>query len=124
MKGAAVPATKTTPSAPTRATEPAKAKTENDARVLERVAHTLEAAQDDLASIGGSLGAGARDLRKDVERMLRDARRDVKKMSKAVQRDLERLQKDLTKTPAKDGRARAAGPTAGKTPTKAPGASR
>jgi hypothetical protein len=120
MKGAAVPATKTTPSAPTRATGSAKAKTENDARVLERVAHALEAAQDDLASIGGSLGAGARDLRKDVERMLRD----VKKMSKAVQRDLERLQKDLTKTPAKDGRARAAGPTAGKTPTKAPGASR
>jgi len=125
MREATVPATKTTPSAPTRATESAKAKTENDVRVIERVAHALEAAQDDLASIGGSLGAGARDLGKDVERMLRDGHRDLKKMSKAVQRDLERLQKDLTKAPAKNGRARAAGPTAGKkTPTKAPGASR
>jgi ABC-type transporter Mla subunit MlaD len=119
-----MPATKTTPSAPTHATESAKAKTENDVRVIERVAHALEAAQDDLASIGGSLGAGARDLRKDVERMLRDARRDLKKMSKAVQRDLERLQKDLTKTPGKNRPAQAAGSTAGKTPPKAPGVSR
>jgi hypothetical protein len=119
-----MPATKTTPSAPTHATESTKAKTENDVRVIERVAHALEDAQDDLASIGGSLGAGARDLRKDVERMLRDARRDLKKMSKAVQHDLERLQKDLMTTPAKNGHARVAGPTAGKTPPKAGGASR
>ena len=120
-----MPAAKTKPSAITRATESAKAKTENDARVIERVAHALEAAQDDLASIGGSLGAGARDLRKDVERMLRDSRRDLKKMSKALQRDLERLQKDLTKTTGKDGHARAAAPTAAKTSrAKAPAAPR
>ncbi len=117
-------ASKTKPSATTRATVSAKAKAENDARVLERVAEALEAAQEDLASIGGSLGAGARDLRKDVERMLRDARRDLKKMSKAVQRDFERLQEDLTKTPSKHGRARATTATAGRSRPKAHATSR
>ncbi|MGZ4187446.1 MAG: hypothetical protein ACXVSF_19035 [Solirubrobacteraceae bacterium] len=120
-----MPATKKTKPVTTRATESAKAKTEDDARVIERVAQALEAAQEDLGSIGGSLGAGARDLRKDVQRMLRDARRDLKKMSKALQRDLERLQKDLTKTTGKNGHARAAAPTAGRTTRpKGPGASR
>jgi hypothetical protein len=92
--------------------------------VIERVAHALGAAQNDLASIGGSLGAGSRDLRKDIERLPRDAWRDLKKLSKAVQRDLERLQKDLTKAPGKNRRARAAGPTSGKARPKAPGTSR
>ena len=120
-----MPATKTKPRATTYATESARAKTENDVRVIERVAQTLEAAQRDLASIGGSLGAGARDLRKDVQPMLRDSRRDLKKMSKALQRDLERLQKDLTKTTGKNGHARAAAPTARETtPPKASAASR
>jgi ABC-type transporter Mla subunit MlaD len=118
-----MPATKTKSSATTRAAVSAKAKTEKDAKVIERVAHALEAAQEDLASVGGSLGAGARDLRKDVERMLRDARRDLKKMSKALQRDLEQLQKDLTKAPSKNGRARATAATAGKSRPKAPAAS-
>ena len=116
-----MPATKTKS---TRATESARGKTEADARVIEQVSQALQAAQDDLGSIGGSLGAGARDLGRDVQRLLRDARRDLKKMSKALQRDLERLQKDLTKTPAKHGQARAAAPTAGKmTEPKAPTAS-
>ncbi len=120
-----MPAAKTKPTATTSATESAKAKTENDARVIERVAQALEAAQEDLGSIGGSLGVGARDLRKDVERMLRDSRRDLKKMSKALERDLKRLRKDLTKTTGKNGHARAAAPTAGKTTrAKAPSATR
>jgi DNA repair exonuclease SbcCD ATPase subunit len=110
-----MPAPKTKPNVTTRATKLAKAKTEDDARVIERVAQALEAAQEDLASIGGSLGAGARDLRKDVERMLRDSRRDLKKMSTALQRELERLQKDLTKTIGKNGHVRAGAPPAGKT---------
>jgi hypothetical protein len=118
-----MPATKTKPSATTRATVSAKAKTEKDAKVIESVAQALEAAQEDLASIGGSIGAGVRDLRKDVERMLRDARRDLKKMSKALQGDLEHLQKDLTKAPSKNGRARATAAAAGKSRPKAPGAS-
>jgi ATP-dependent Clp protease ATP-binding subunit ClpA len=99
-----MPATKTKPTVARRATQSAKAKTENDARVIDHVSQALDAAQEDLASIGGSLGAGARDLRKDVERLLRDARRDLKKMSKALRRDLEHLQKDLTKTAASNGR--------------------
>ena len=119
-----MPASKTKPTVTTRAIESAKTKTEDDARVIERVAQALEAAQDDLASIGGSLGAGARDLRKDVQRMLRDSRRDLNKMSKALQRDLERLQKDLTHPPAAKGRARAAAPTTSKSRPKAPATSR
>ncbi len=118
-----MPATKTKPTVTARATESAKAKTEDDARVIERVGHALEAAQEDLASIGGSLGAGVRDLRKDVQRMLRDSRRDLKKMSKALQRDLEQLQKDLMKTTGKNGRARAAAATAGKVRPKGRAAS-
>ena len=118
-----MPATKTKPTVTTRATESAKAQTEDDARVIERVTQALEAAQEDLASIGGSLGAGARDLRKDVERMLHDARRDLKKMSRALQRDLEQLQRDLTKTPAKNGRAQTSAPATGKSRAKARAAS-
>lgn len=120
-----MPATKPKPTLTTRASKSAKAKTENDARVIDHVSQALEAAQEDLASIGGSLGAGARDLRKDVGRMLRDARRDLKKMSKALQRDLEHLQKDLTKTATTNGRAAVkrgsssvAGPTKAKSRAK------
>lgn len=68
-----MPATKTKPSATTRATVSAKAKTEKDAKVIERVALALEAAQEDLASIGGSLGAGARDLASSGCCAMRDA---------------------------------------------------
>ncbi len=114
-----MPATKTKPTAKTRATESAKAQMENDARVIDYVSQGLEAAQEDLASIGGTLGAGARDLRKDVQRLLRDARRDLNKMSKALQRDLEQLQKDLTRTAAKNGHARTAPRATGKTRPKA-----
>jgi ABC-type transporter Mla subunit MlaD len=117
-------ATKTKTTTKTGATQSAKAKTEGDARVLDRVSQALEAAEKDLASIGGSLGAGARDLRKDVKRMLRDARRDLKKMSKALQRDLEQLQKDLTKTPAKNGRTQATARAARTSRPRAPVASR
>jgi ABC-type transporter Mla subunit MlaD len=101
-----MPATKTKPTVTARANESAQAKTQDDARVIDHVSQALEAAHEDLASIGGSLGAGARYLRKDVERLLRVARRDLKETSKALQRDLKHLQKDLTKTPVKSARAR------------------
>jgi hypothetical protein len=90
-----MPATKK-PAAQPRATEAARSRAEDDARRLERVSASLEVAQKDLAAIGGSLGTGVRDLRRDVNRLLRDARRDLIKMRRAVQRDLERLQRDLT----------------------------
>ena len=86
-----------------------KARFERADRAIGRVAKSLETAQKDLAAIGGSLGTGAGDVRKDVARLLRDASRDVSKMSKAVRRDLERLQKDVAKAskPKKAARGRA-----------------
>jgi hypothetical protein len=56
---------------------------------------------------GGQVGAlGARDLRKDVSRLVRDARRNVGKLSRAVRRDLDRLQTELTH-PAREAHSRA-----------------
>lgn len=93
-----------------RLTPAARGRAEDDARRLDRISHTLEAAQKDLASMGGSVGTGVRDLRRDVNKLLRDARRDLTKMRRAVQRDLERLQKDLTSPPrAKPAASRRAG---------------
>ena len=74
----------------------ARARAEDDMRRLDHVSASLEAAQKDLAAIGGSLGTGVRDLSRDVNRLLRDARRDLVKMRRAVQRDVEHLQRDLT----------------------------
>ena len=76
----------------------AKARTriEENERQIDHVMQSLEAAQKDLASIGGNLGTGARDLRRNVTRLVRDARRDALKMRRAMQRDLVRLQKDLS----------------------------
>ncbi len=79
-----------------RVTEAARVRAEDTERRLELVMQSLEAAQKDLASIGGSLGTGARDLRRDATRLVRDARRDVLKMRRSVQRDLLRLQTNLT----------------------------
>jgi hypothetical protein len=78
-----------------RATAAAQARGEDNVRRLEHVTQSLEAAQKDLSAIGGSLGTGVRDLRRDVNRLLRDARRDLLKMRRAVQRDLDQLQSDL-----------------------------
>ena len=90
-----------------RATRAAHARAEDEARRIEHVQRSLEAIQKDLTSIGGSLGKGARDLRRDTMRLLRDARRDLVKMRKAVERDLERLHKDVMAAakPAVSGRA-------------------
>jgi hypothetical protein len=90
-----MPATKKPATRP-RATAAAHARAENDARRLEHVNASLEAAQKDLTAIGGSLGTGMRDLRRDVHKLFRDARRDVLKMRRALQRDFDRLQRNLT----------------------------
>jgi hypothetical protein len=87
---------------------------END-RVIGRIAESLEVAQNDLAKLGGSLEAGAGDLRRSLTRLLRDARRDATKMSKATRKDLERLQKDIAaaaKAGPRAGRAKARTATA------------
>jgi hypothetical protein len=72
------------------------ARAQDDANRLDRINESLEAAQKDLASIGGSVGTGMRDLRRDATRLLRDARRDLLKMRRSLQHDLDRLQRDLT----------------------------
>ena len=81
--------------APARATQAAHERCTHNADAVSRLQRSLEVAQEDLASLRGSLGSGAGDLRRDVARLLRDARRDVTKMSRLVRRDLERLQRDL-----------------------------
>jgi Ala-tRNA(Pro) deacylase len=77
-------------------TPAAPAGAEDDVRRPDHITASLEAVQKDLAAIGASLGAGARDLGRDVTALLRDARRDLMKMRRAVERDLGRLQNDLT----------------------------
>jgi hypothetical protein len=74
----------------------ARARAQSNEQALDKVMKSLDAAQKDLASLGGSVGTGVRDLRRDLNRLLRDARRDVVKMQKSIQRDLGRLQKDLS----------------------------
>jgi hypothetical protein len=98
----------TTPKAPPRplATAAVRARAQADARKVDQISKSLEAAQKDLASIGGTLGTGVRDLRRDVSRMLRDSRRDLGKMRRAIQRDLDRIQKDLTTAAAAAGPSR------------------
>lgn len=92
------------------ASEAERARCEENDRVIGRIAGSIEVAQADLGKLGGSLGTGVSDLRRDLAKLLRDARRDVTKMSKATRRDLEKLQKDLAKAAkAEDGRRRPSG---------------
>lgn len=99
MPAAKKPARRPTTKKPARrpaTTAVARAHAEDNDRQLDRVMQSLEVAQKDLASLGGSLGTGVRDLRRDANKLLKDARRDVLKMRRAVQRDLVHLQKDLS----------------------------
>ncbi len=106
-----MPATRT-PTRRARPTPVARERAEADAVRLEQIQKMLDVAQRDLASIGGTVGTGVRDLRRDVTKLLRDARRDVTKMSRAIQRDLERMQRDMTAVaagkPVRPARARTA----------------
>jgi hypothetical protein len=80
---------------PPRVAEKARARWEENDRVIRRISDSLDVAQADLTKLGGSLGAGAGDLRRDLARLLRDARRHAASMGKATGRDLERLQRDI-----------------------------
>jgi ABC-type transporter Mla subunit MlaD len=107
-----MPPAKKSPARPTarpKASATTRARHEKNHRAISRIAKSLDTAQKDLAAIGGNLGTGAVDLRKDVAKRLRDASRDVTKLSNTVRRDLERLQKDLSAaSKAKPRRARPA----------------
>ena len=56
-------------------------------RTIGRLAKSLEGAQRELSGLGGSMGEGGNDLRKDVERLLRDASRGLGKLSTNVRRE-------------------------------------
>jgi hypothetical protein len=84
---------KARPAARPRASAASRARYEKNHRAVGRLAKSLDTAQKDLSSIGGSVSTGASDLRKDVAKRLREARKDVTKMSNTLRRDLERLQK-------------------------------
>ncbi len=88
-----------------RAAKSVRERTEQS-EAISRVTKSLEAAQADLERVGGSLGAGASDLRRDVTKLVRDAHRGVTKMSNLVRRDLERLQKDVTSAASGNSRRR------------------
>jgi hypothetical protein len=75
--------------------EKARARWEENDRVIRRISDSLDVAQADLTKLGGSVGAGAGDLRRDLARLLRDARRHAASMGKATGKDLERLQRDI-----------------------------
>jgi hypothetical protein len=88
--------------ASTKKTRPAKrpadrvrARFEENDRVIRRITDSLDVAMKDLPKIGGNVGAGVGDLRKDLAKLLRDARRHATKMSSATRKDLERMQKDM-----------------------------
>jgi hypothetical protein len=61
------------PTQRSRATAAGRARAEDDAQRIERITHSLGAAQSDLASIDGSVGPGVRGLRRDVSKLLRNA---------------------------------------------------
>lgn len=67
---------------------------------LKRLNRSLETAQAALAELGKQggrdVGAGARDLQKDLRTFLTSARGHGKKLGKALQRDFEQAQKNLT----------------------------
>ena len=104
-----------------------KPPTAKDQTAIKRLNESLDAAQDALASLGKNvskdLGAGGRDLYKNLQRFVKDARRDSGKLSRALGRDIEQLQKRLagssqTKTPSRTGtRRKAAGRSTAKRTT-------
>ena len=48
----------------------ARARWEENDRVIRRISDSLDVAQADLTKLGGNLGAGAGDLRRDLARQI------------------------------------------------------
>jgi hypothetical protein len=99
-----------------RVAEKARARWEENDRVIRRISDSLDVAQADLTKLGGSVGAGAGDLRRDLARLLRDARRHAARMGKATGKDLEKLQRDMVA--AAKPKSRAAGKAKASATTK------
>lgn len=95
-----------------------RARYQQNDRAIRRITDSLDVAMKDLPKIGGTVGAGFGDLRKDLGKLLRDARRHAAKMSTATRKELERLQKDMASaaksSPARGARKSRTGTTAKK----------
>ena len=71
--------------------------------MVRRISKSLDVAMADLGKVGGSIGTGAGDIRRDLSKLLRDAKRSTTKMGKATRKDLDRLQKDVTAAAKSNG---------------------
>ena len=88
---------------------------------LKRLTHTLDEIQSALGALRKDVGAGSRDLLKDLETLLKSARRDTSKLRTTVRTDLEQLAKAVIRTPAPTTPARKRRPT---TPPRTPARTR
>jgi DNA end-binding protein Ku len=80
---------------------------------LRRLNKSLDSAQEALAAlrkeVGTDVGAGARDLHRNLQKFVKDARRDSGRLGSALQRDIEKLQKRLTSSSSTRASTRAGG---------------
>jgi hypothetical protein len=97
------PATTRKRSSAAKATRP-RADGDHARETLERMADSLEAAQEAGKALRGDLGKGSRDLLREIERMMQATRKDVVKLNKAVRADLADLQKAVTHPKRKPAR--------------------
>jgi hypothetical protein len=75
---------------------------------LERLTHSVEAAQVALKDLRKELSKGTRDVLGDLDVTLKDARKNLRSVSRTVSKDLEEIQQALTA--GKPARARTTGP--------------
>ena len=89
--------------AASRASKRARVSEAND-RIIRRIINSLDVAQADLTKLGGSVGSGIGEVRRDLAKLIRDARRHADKLAKETRKDLEKLQKDMPPRPPKQNR--------------------
>ncbi len=72
----------------------------NEPAAIKRLNKALDGAQDALTAlrkdVSREVGAGSRDLHRNLQKFVKEAQRDSGRLSKAIERDFERLQKRLT----------------------------
>jgi hypothetical protein len=68
-------------------------------KAFDRLNESLEAAEKAAMALRDDIGAGGRDLLKDLDRMITAARRDAAKLTKSVRGDIAELQKAIAKQP-------------------------
>lgn len=68
-------------------------------KAVDRLNEALEAAEKAAKALREDIGAGGRDLLRDVDRLISAARRDAAKLTQSVRGDLAELQKAIVKQP-------------------------